>query len=117
MECNSPWLALESPGTVHVIPVSHGEGRLVVGKEEGEALFKNGQVPFCYADENGLPAMHEPDNPNGSDFAIESLCSPDGRIVGKMGHSERCGEHIHINIPGNKKQNIFSAGVRFFTGN
>jgi phosphoribosylformylglycinamidine synthase len=114
MECNSPWLAQETPGTVHLIPVSHGEGRLVVGREEGEALFKNGQVPFCYADENGLPAMHEPDNPNGSDFAIEGLCSPDGRILGKMGHSERCGEYVHINIPGNKKQNIFSAGVRYW---
>jgi len=110
----SPWLALDKPGTVHVTPVSHGEGRLVISKAEGEALFKNGQVPFCYADENGRPTMQEPDNPNGSDFAIEGLCSPDGRILGKMAHSERRGEYVHINIPGEKQQNIFEAGVRYF---
>ncbi|MCL1837191.1 MAG: phosphoribosylformylglycinamidine synthase subunit PurQ, partial [Treponema sp.] len=114
MANSSPWLALEKPGDVHILPVSHGEGRLVIGREEGEALFKNGQVPFCYADADGQPALHEPDNPNGSDFAIEGLCSPDGRILGKMGHSERRGEYVHINIPGNKRQNIFEAGVRYF---
>jgi phosphoribosylformylglycinamidine synthase len=117
MPANSPWLALEEPGAVHVIPVSHGEGRLVIRHEEGEALFKNGQVPFCYAGADGRPAMYEPDNPNGSDFAIEGLTSPDGRILGKMGHSERQGEYVHINIPGNKRQRIFEAGVRYFTGN
>jgi len=111
---NSPWLALEETDAIHIIPMSHGEGRLVIRHEEGEALFKNGQVPFCYVDANGQPAMHEPDNPNGSDFAIEGLCSPDGRILGKMCHSERCGEYVHINIPGNKKQTIFKAGVRYF---
>jgi phosphoribosylformylglycinamidine synthase len=110
----SPWLALEKPGEVHIVPVSHGEGRLVVSREEGEALFKSGQVPFCYADAQGQPTLREPDNPNGSDFAIEGLCSPDGRILGKMGHSERRGEYVHVNIPGNKKQNIFEAGVRYF---
>jgi phosphoribosylformylglycinamidine synthase len=111
----SPWLALEKPGAVHVLPVSHGEGRLVISKEEGDALFKSGQVPFCYADENGRPTMQEPDNPNGSDFAIESLCSPDGRVLGKMGHSERCGDYVFINIPGDKRQNIFKAGVQYFS--
>jgi phosphoribosylformylglycinamidine synthase len=110
----SPWLALDKPGAVHVLPVSHGEGRLVIDKTEGEALFGNAQVPFCYADEDGRPAMLEPDNPNGSDFAIEGLVSPDGRILGKMAHSERRGEHVHINIPGDKRQNIFEAGVRYF---
>jgi phosphoribosylformylglycinamidine synthase len=110
----SPWLALEEPGTVHLLPISHGEGRLVISREEGEILFKNGQVPFCYAAANGQPTLHEPDNPNGSDFAIEGLCSPDGRILGKMGHSERRGEYVHINIPGGKRQNIFEAGVRYF---
>jgi len=110
----SPWLALEQPGAVHLVPVSHGEGRVVIHHDEGEALFKNGQVPFCYADADGQPALYEPDNPNGSDFAIEGLCSPDGRILGKMGHSERRGEYVHINIPGNKRQNIFEAGVRYF---
>jgi phosphoribosylformylglycinamidine synthase len=115
MENHSPWLALEQPGTVHVVPISHGEGRIVISHDEGETLFKNRQVPFCYADADGQPAMDEPDNPNGSDFAIEGLCSPDGRILGKMGHSERCGKYVHINIPGNKRQNIFSAGVKYFS--
>jgi phosphoribosylformylglycinamidine synthase len=58
--------------------------------------------------------MAEPHNPNGSDFAIEALASPDGRILGKMAHSERCGEYVHGNIPGNKIQRIFEAGVRYF---
>jgi phosphoribosylformylglycinamidine synthase len=111
----SPWLALEEPGATHVIPISHGEGRLVVRKAEAEALFRAGQVPFCYADEQGAPVYSEPDNPNGSDFAIEALSSPDGRVLGKMGHSERCGEYVHINIPGNKQQRIFEAGIRYFT--
>jgi phosphoribosylformylglycinamidine synthase len=115
MSSNSPWLALEQPGTIHLIPVSHGEGRIVMRHDEGETLFNNNQVPFCYADANGQPVLHEPDNPNGSDFAIEGLSSPDGRILGKMGHSERRGEYVHINIPGNKRQNIFEAGVRYFT--
>jgi phosphoribosylformylglycinamidine synthase len=111
----SPWLALDKPGAVHALPVSHGEGRLVISEAEGEALFKNGQIPFCYADENGRPTMREPDNPNGSDFAIEGMVSPDGRILGKMAHSERRGEYVHINIPGDKRQNIFEAGVRYFS--
>jgi phosphoribosylformylglycinamidine synthase len=110
----SPWLALEEPGMVHVIPVSHGEGRVVIREEEAQALFRAGQVPFCYAGADGEPAASEPDNPNGSDFAIEALTSPDGRILGKMGHSERCGDYVHINIPGNKRQRIFEAGVRYF---
>ncbi|GHT52491.1 phosphoribosylformylglycinamidine synthase [Spirochaetia bacterium] len=110
----SPWLAQEETGSLHVIPVSHGEGRLAIRRMEGEALFRSGQVPFCYADATGNPTLAEPDNPNGSDFAIEGLTSPDGRILGKMGHSERRGEFVHINIPGNKRQNIFEAGVSYF---
>jgi phosphoribosylformylglycinamidine synthase len=110
----SPWLALEEPGAVHVLPVSHGEGRLVITEAEGRALFAAGQVPFCYADADGLPAVSEPDNPNGSDFAIEGLTSPNGRILGKMGHSERYGRFVHVNIPGNKTQRIFEAGVAYF---
>jgi phosphoribosylformylglycinamidine synthase len=114
MANTSPWLALEMTGAVHVIPVSHGEGRIVVDTKEAESLFKAGQVPFCYADASGNPTLVEPDNPNGSAFAIEGLTSPDGRILGKMGHSERCGDYVHINIPGNKTQRIFEAGVAYF---
>jgi len=110
----SPWLSLEEDSAVHVIPVSHGEGRVVMRREEAQLLFQNGQVPFCYTDARGQPTLDEPDNPNGSDFAIEGLSSPDGRILGKMSHSERCGDYVHINIPGNKKQNIFEAGVKYF---
>jgi phosphoribosylformylglycinamidine synthase len=115
MMSHSPWLALEKAGDVHVVPVSHGEGRLVIRHEEAERLFKNGQVPFCYADKNGEPTMNEPDNPNGSDFAIESLCSPNGRVLGKMAHPERSGDYVHINIPGNKSNRIFEAGVQYFS--
>jgi phosphoribosylformylglycinamidine synthase len=111
----SPWLAREDPGTIHLLPVSHGEGRLVIRAEEAQALFQAGQVPFCYADAQGRPTLEEPDNPNGSDFAIEALTSPDGRVLGKMAHSERWGDYVHINIPGNKNQRIFEAGVAYFS--
>jgi phosphoribosylformylglycinamidine synthase len=116
MSTISPWLSLEKSGTVHIIPVSHGEGRLVIGASEAEELFRQGQIPFCYADAQGRLSLAEPDNPNGSDFAIEGLTSPDGRILGKMGHSERAGEYVHINIPGNKRQRIFEAGLKYFNG-
>jgi phosphoribosylformylglycinamidine synthase len=103
----SPWLALEKSGEIHTIPVSHGEGRIVMRAEEAESLFASGQISCCYAD--------DANNPNGSDFAIEAISSPDGRILGKMGHSERQGPFVHINIPGNKKQRIFEAGVRYLS--
>jgi phosphoribosylformylglycinamidine synthase len=115
MPCVSPWLSLETEGGIHVIPVSHGEGRIAISGPEARALFAAGQVPFCYADAQGNPTMSEPFNPNGSAFAIESLCSPDGRVLGKMGHSERAGEYVHINIPGNKNQRIFEAGLKYFS--
>jgi phosphoribosylformylglycinamidine synthase len=114
MPNDSPWLALEREGTTHVVPVSHGEGKFVVSDEEGRRLLRNGQVAFCYVDSGGNPALEEPDNPNGSRFAIEGVTSPDGRILGKMGHSERSGDYVHINIPGDKQQRIFEAGVRHF---
>ena len=110
----SPWLSLEQHGNIHVVPVSHGEGRVVIRREEAEALFAAGQVPFCYADAAGNPTMAEPDNPNGSALAIESLTSPDGRVMGKMSHPERSGKFVHINIPGNKNLRIFEAGVNYF---
>ena len=122
----SPW-ALDSSildSRPHYVPVSHGEGRIIMSEETAEKLFKNGQVFTQYCDEKGNPAMTEPDNPNGSAFAIEGLTSPDGRILGKMGHSERtvgtggfCGDLIK-NIAENQDagscQNLFAAGVRYF---
>jgi phosphoribosylformylglycinamidine synthase len=112
----SPWLSLEECGALHVIPVSHGEGRMVIRREDAEALFQAGQIPCCYADAEGRPTLAEPDNPNGSDFAIESMSSPDGRVLGKMAHSERRGTWVHINIPGNKHQRLFEGGVNYFKG-
>ncbi len=114
ISASSPWLALEEEGAAHIVPVSHGEGRFVISDREGKQLFADGQVAFCYANADNQPAAEEPDNPNGSDFAIEGITSPDGRILGKMGHSERAGDFVHINIPGNKRQRIFEAGVRYF---
>ncbi|MDR2494588.1 MAG: phosphoribosylformylglycinamidine synthase [Spirochaetaceae bacterium] len=108
---SSPWLSLETVGAVHVIPVSHGEGRLVIREDEAAALFRAGQVPFCYADRAGRIALGEPDNPNGSAFGIEGLTDPSGRILGKMGHSERRGLFTHRNIPGSKRQHLFEAAA------
>jgi phosphoribosylformylglycinamidine synthase len=110
----SPWLFPAEAGAVHVLPVSHGEGRLVVSESEAARLSAAGQIPFRYVDGAGVPAVTAPDNPNGSDYAIEGLTSPDGRVLGKMAHSERRGEFVHINIPGNKTQRIFEAGVSYF---
>ena len=114
MSNKSPWLALDPVDSLQTLPVSHGEGRLAVNAALGEELFEKGQVAFCYADENGEPTMREPWNPNGSAFAIEGLLSPDGRVLGKMGHSERVGPNVHKNIPASDAQRIFEAGVRWF---
>ena len=111
----SPWLSHMNIGQVHCLPISHGSGRFVASEEQVKELLGRGQVAFQYADEEGRPATEMPWNPNGSVCAIEAISSPDGRILGKMTHSERCiDENICINIPGNKKQGIFAAGVRYF---
>ncbi|MDR3276160.1 MAG: phosphoribosylformylglycinamidine synthase subunit PurQ, partial [Treponema sp.] len=81
---------------------------------QAAACFKAGQAACCYVDATGRPSLAEPDNPNGSAFAIEALTSPDGRVLGKMAHSERCGEYVHVNIPGNKFQRLFEGGVGYF---
>ena len=110
----SPWLSLVQPGDVHTIAVSHGEGRLVAGRDHLEHLAANGQIATQYVNFAGNPSMEIAVNPNGSDWAIEGITSPDGRIFGKMGHSERRGKYVAINVPGNKDQRIFEAGVRYF---
>ena len=128
----SPWAQDESvlDSRLHLVPVSHGEGRIVIEKSFAEKLFKNGQIFTQYADDNGNPSITEPDNPNGSLFAIEGMTSPDGHVLGKMGHSERTvgtdknGASLDLikNIAGNPLtnptenscQNIFKAGVRYF---
>ncbi len=110
----SPWLSAVSLGDVHFVPVSHGEGRYFSPKKELEGLFEKGQVVFQYCDAAGEPTAEFPDNPNGSAAAIEGICSPDGRVLGKMGHSERIGDGVAINVPGRKDQGLFRAGVEYF---
>ncbi len=110
----SPWLADCKVGEEFVIPVSHGEGRFVAPKSTIEELFRNGQVATQYVDAEGNPTMLSPFNPNGSMYAIEGITSPDGRVLGKMGHSERFTEGLFRNIAGEKDQRIFVNGVRYF---
>ena len=110
----SPWLSLVSPGEVHTIAVSHGEGRFAAGREKLELLSAKGQIATQYVNADGNPSMEIAANPNGSDWAIEGISSPDGRILGKMGHSERMGRNVAVNVPGEKNQRIFEAGVRYF---
>jgi len=110
----SPWLSLVRTGDVHTVAVSHGEGRFVANSAHLERMAANGQIATQYVNSDGNPSMEIAVNPNGSDWAIEGLTSPDGRIFGKMGHSERRGRHVAINVPGEKNQRIFEAGVRYF---
>ena len=110
----SPWLSLCSAGDVHTIPVSHGEGRFVANAEWIERLSRGGQVATQYVGLDGKPAQEMPFNPNGSVCAIEGITSPDGRILGKMGHSERKNRECYKNVPGAKDQKLFEAGVLYF---
>ncbi len=120
----SPW-ALDSTvleNDTHMVAISHGEGRVVIEEELAKKLFANGQIFTQYVDENGIPVMTEPDNPNGSMYAIEGMTSPDGRVLGKMGHNERTvganadgsSDELIKNVEGCRCQNIFAAGVRYF---
>ncbi len=111
-------------GKIHTIPVSHGEGRVIINEPLARTLFEQGQVFSQYVTDAGIPTLTEPDNPNGSAYAIEGLTDETGRILGKMGHSERpidrdcapeTGPALYKNIPGDTCQNIFAAGVRYFT--
>ncbi|ORC32955.1 phosphoribosylformylglycinamidine synthase [Marispirochaeta aestuarii] len=111
---SSPWLTHTKPGELHWIPVSHGEGRFVAAPEVLKKLEDSGQIAARYADQSGRPTMEGPANPNGSMGAVEALVSPDGRILGKMGHSERWRPGLYRNIPGNKDQGLFKAGVEYF---
>ena len=110
----SPWFSAVEPGEIHSVAVSHGEGRFYAPEETIKALFANGQVATQYVDENGKPTMAMPYNPNGSLYAIEGITSPDGRILGKMGHTERFVPGLFKNISGNKDQKIFISGVNYF---
>lgn len=110
----SPWLAGAELGGVYVNPASHGEGRFVAPKEWLDKLFENGQVATQYVDANGNPTMDEEWNPNGSYLAIEGITSPDGRVLGKMAHSERRDSSVAINIYGEQDMKLFESGVKYF---
>ena len=110
----SPWLTKVNVNDIHTIPVSHGEGRFVAKDEVLEQLFDNGQVFSLYVDNQNNPTMTSPYNPNGSMMAIEGIVSLDGRVLGKMGHSERQGSNRNKNIYGEMEQLLFEAGVAFF---
>ncbi len=110
----SPWLSKAKLGGIYSIPASHGEGRFVASDEVIKKLFENGQVATRYADLSGKPSMDEDFNPNGSYAAIEGITSPDGRVLGKMAHSERIGDGVAINIYGDQNQHIFESGVEYF---
>ncbi|MBE6747597.1 MAG: phosphoribosylformylglycinamidine synthase, partial [Ruminococcaceae bacterium] len=110
----SPWLAGCEVGDIHKIAISHGEGRFVASPELIKQLADNGQIATQYVDLEGAPSMDIRFNPNSSFDAIEGITSPDGRVLGKMGHSERIGTDICKNVPGNKDQKIFESGVAYF---
>ena len=114
MTNKSPWLAGARLGGVYCNPASHGEGRFVANQEWLEKLFENGQVATQYVDDKGNPTMDEFWNPNGSYMAVEGITSPDGRILGKMAHSERRGDGVAMNIYGEQDMKIFESGVKYF---
>ena len=111
----SPWFSNSIIGDIHTIPLSHGEGRFYASDEIIAQLAAAGQIATQYCDETGTPSMDIAHNPNGSLGAIEGITSPCGRVFGKMGHTERSGTQVAKNIPGNKHQPIFKAGVAYFS--
>ena len=110
----SPWMSGVELGDIHQIAVSHGEGRFVASPEVIAEMEKNGQIATQYVDLSGNPTYDMPYNPNGSYYAIEGITSPDGRVLGKMGHSERIVENVYKNITGNIDQKLFESGVKYF---
>ena len=110
----SPWLSKCDINDEHLIAISHGEGRFVAPQNVLDQLVANGQVATQYVDLEGEPTMDQRYNPNGSLLAIEGITSPDGRVFGKMGHSERSGEYLYKNVTGDKYQPIFEGGVDYF---
>ena len=110
----SPWLSNCAVGDEHTVAISHGEGRFVAPQNVLDELVRNGQVATQYVDLDGQPTMDQRYNPNGSILAIEGITSPDGRVFGKMGHSERSGEYLYKNVTGDKYQPIFEGGVDYF---
>ena len=111
---NSPWLAGVEVGSICTVPISHGEGRFFASEELVQQLANNGQIATQYVDLEGRPTMDTEFNPNGSIFAIEGITSPDGRVFGKMGHSERIGKNLYRNVPGEYDIKLFENAVKYF---
>ena len=110
----SPWFAGVNAGDVFAVPVSHGEGRFVASPEVLDTLIANGQIATQYVTPCGKVSGSIEWNPNGSVCAIEGITSADGRVLGKMGHTERKGDHLYANVPGEKDPLLFESGVRYF---
>ena len=110
----SPWLSLANVGDIVNVPISHGEGRFIASEEIIKRLAQNGQIATQYADFDGNVSNDIRFNPNGSAFAIEGITSPDGRVFGKMGHSERIGNGLYKNVVGNYDIKMFESAVRYF---
>ena len=110
----SPWLALTNPGEVYSVPVSHGEGRFIASDDLVRRLAENGQIATQYVDLEGNASGDISFNPNGSVYAVEGITSPDGRVFGKMGHSERVAGELYKNVPGNYDIKMFKAAVEYF---
>ena len=110
----SPWFSEVNVGDIHNVAISHGEGRFIANEELLRQLITNDQIATQYVDLEGNVSLDMPFNPNGSVLGIEGITSPDGRVLGKMGHSERIGEDLYVNVPGNFHQKIFESGVKYF---
>ena len=110
----SPWFNEVNVGDIHNVAISHGEGRFIANEELLRQLIVNDQIATQYVDLEGNVSLDMPFNPNGSVLGIEGITSPDGRVLGKMGHSERIGEDLYVNVPGNFDQKIFESGVKYF---
>ena len=113
----SPWLADTNVGDIYTVAISHGEGRFLASEELITSLAENGQIATQYVDLNGNPTDDVRFNPNNSVLAVEGITSPDGRVFGKMGHSERIGANLYKNVPGVYDMHMFGAAVRYFRKN
>ena len=110
----SPWMSLVNVGDIYTAPVSHGEGRFMASEEEIRTLAENGQILTQYVDEEGNVSADIQANPNGSLYSIEGITSPDGRVLGKMGHAERAGNGLYLNVPGEYDMKMFRSAVEYF---
>ena len=110
----SPWMTAVHIGDIFTAPISHGEGRFIASEEQIRKLAENGQILTQYVDLDGNVSSDIQFNPNGSLFSIEGITSPDGRVLGKMGHAERKGEGLYLNVPGEYDMKLFESAVSYF---